>query len=1117
MSLAIHASNHLEPLVAQLALDLRATVVALQDPFEVLTVAVPSRGIERWVGLQLTREFGVLANVAWPFVGGALADAVAECAGETASAPGTPGWDADQLAFAVLAELPAFADDPDFSVVFQHIATDGSGGGFSPVTRRCWQLVQQIGSVLDRYATWRPNLVAQWDRGRDADAGAKWQSVLWRAVRRNLADRGIVPLYQQVARLASAQAPKQFATAPLFLVGLSQLPPVHLAALQAVARQRAVVLYALCPSEAYWADEQTKAQRRRRPASEALVIASEVHPLLLALGDLHQAFHRTLVELEADGEATVHTHFQAPVAVGAPTLLQQLQTDVLQGALPSGDLPAATDFSVRIHACATPTRQVEVLRDDLLDLLHRDPTLEWRDILVITPDMPTYAPLLTAILGEPVAERAVKQGMRPGARVAIPLAVSDQGLGAVNPVAEVMLRVLQLGNQRAAVSEIMQLAALAPLQRRFALADDACTLLRDTVLATGIHWGWHADHRADDHGQPRDSHQTWQAGLDSALLGQAFAHDNACWQGVVALPNSDSEEQEVVGNWAVALHQVYSVSQQLRAPRPMANWAVDLASAVTQLTAVAQPVAFLQHQVFDLLAQIADLAAGITAPFAADAVINLLESRLQGGGRQPALVSGKVTCCALVPLRSVPFAAVYLLGCDQASFPRAGVQPGFDLTAQQPEPGDRTSRKDDRASFLDAVLAARKYLRVLYTGRDAHTNAELPLAAPVAALLEALVPAVPGPAVAQAAARGQLLQIEPLQPFDTRLFRDSVAAPVCRSFDPALAEAAVRLTAAKPLPVVRLFAEGAAALPAADPPIATVSLAQLSAFFRDTAAAFLKRLGVHFADTPELPADDQPLSLDHLRAWHLRNDQLQALRRGEAPPTAAQLLRGAVPPGGLGAAAVADAELAAMDIFATYSAHCGDAAVGSLAVDVTLSVPDGAAARQVRLLGSVPAAGETIVHVSASKDKAKYHLALWLDHLAARATPGSAPRQALWFGSDRSTPLTLAPIASPDQARAWLGELVAVYLAGQCRPQPFWPEVSYLIATNAGESKLRAAWHGNSFNNIAGPADGPAVQALFGGDPPYAVGHPQAAETAALAALVWAPYCAHLAPAPGAA
>ena len=65
------------------------------------------------------------------------------------------------------------------------------------------------------------------------------------------------------------------------------------------------------------------------------------------------------------------------------------------------------DDSLQIHACHGRARQVEVIRDAILHLLERDPTLEPRDVIVMCPDIETFAPLIQATFG---AGRALDDG-----------------------------------------------------------------------------------------------------------------------------------------------------------------------------------------------------------------------------------------------------------------------------------------------------------------------------------------------------------------------------------------------------------------------------------------------------------------------------------------------------------------------------------------------------------------------------------------------------------------------------------------------------------------------------------------------------------------------------------
>ena len=72
------------------------------------------------------------------------------------------------------------------------------------------------------------------------------------------------------------------------------------------------------------------------------------------------------------------------------------------------------------------------------------------------------------------------------------------------------------------------------------------------------------------------------------------------------------------------------------------------------------------------------------------------------------------------------------------AFPRAQRPFGFDLIAQQPRPGDRSAREDDRYLFLEALLSARERLIITYVGQSIRDNTEMPPSVVVSELLDAL-------------------------------------------------------------------------------------------------------------------------------------------------------------------------------------------------------------------------------------------------------------------------------------------------------------------------------------------------------------------------------------------
>ena len=99
-------------------------------------------------------------------------------------------------------------------------------------------------------------------------------------------------------------------------------------------------------------------------------------------------------------------------------------------------------------------------------------------------------------------------------------------------------------------------------------------------------------------------------------------------------------------------------------------------------------------------------------------------------------LTGGVTFCALKPMRSIPSKVICLLGMNDRSFPRTSPQLSFDLMAQKPRLGDRSSREDDRYLFLETLISARERLYLSYVGQSIKDNSESPPSVLVSELMD---------------------------------------------------------------------------------------------------------------------------------------------------------------------------------------------------------------------------------------------------------------------------------------------------------------------------------------------------------------------------------------------
>jgi exodeoxyribonuclease V gamma subunit len=1053
------------------------------DPFTADVVAVPTRGMERWLtqhmsgilGAKPGESDGVCANVRFPSPHRLVLDAVATASGID---PEQDPWLRERSVWPLLAVVDACLGEPWLGGLTAYL------GAPEDEMRRSRRLsaVRHLAGLYDRYALHRPAMLEAWAAGRDTDAaggtlpgGSAWQAELWRRLRARIGLPGPAERRARAcARLAEDPAVLELPSR-LALFGLTRLPTGHHQILRALAAGREVHLFLLHPSPALWeavsaADETVPALRRAADGTTELsrnrLLASwgrdarEMQLVLRSAGEVADSDeHHDALDLESDP--------------GHPTLLGRLQADVradraAPGA-PLDDSPdaraplAPDDSSVVVHSCHGRVRQVEVLRDAILHTLEEDDTLEPRDIIVMCPDVESFAPLIQATFG--AAERAGET--EPGvaepesASTDLRVRLADRSLTQTNPVIAVISQLIELAGQRLTASEVLDLIDRAPVRRRFGLDDDDLTHLQDWISQSGIRWGLDAPHRAP-YKLDAVPEGTWSAGLDRLLLGVTMTEDGQrLFADVLPLDDVDSRSIELAGRLAELIVRLQDALDALSAHQPLAEWADAIAQAADALTATSGRDRWQRAELQRILDEMVRESAGAAPALAPAEAHAYLAARLEGRPTRANFRTGHLTVCTLMPMRSVPHRVVCLLGLDDGAFPRKAPRDGDDLMLADPHIGERDPRSEDRQLLLDALMAATERLIVTYTGNDERTNTPRPPAVPVGELLDAIDATVRCAENPAWAPRDQIVVRHPLQPFDPVNFEPAgLAGEQPWSFDRVALGGARALTGHRSAPAPFLTAP----LPTAGGRV--VDLADLVRFVEHPVRAFLRqRLGIVLRDGADEIADGLPIELDGLERWGVGQRLLEARLRGTDGGVAikAERARGMLPPGVLGVPAIKQLYPIVDAIAAEAGKLLGDGANGD-PVDVRVQLPDG------RLLNGTVAgiSGDLLLTTTFSRVAAKHRLAAWVRLLALTAAWPERPFAAATVGRGRGKDdvrvAGLGPLAeAPDDRRelAWdhLVRLIDLYDRGMREPLPIFCKTSaaYAEATGTGQDAEEAA------------------------------------------------------------
>lgn len=979
------------------------------DPLVPETLLVPSLGMQRWLQLELAREQGIAANLDFTLP----ASFVWQLAHRVfAEVPRDSAFDPEILAWRVLETLPRIRDLEGAALAANWKAADAAGR---------YELAWRVADVFDQYLNYRADWLRFWESGKCLGLGPDeaWQAALWRELAGSGEPHRARLLGELEQRLRQGSVPGL--PAQLAVFGVSSLPPMIWRLLTALGEHIDVNLFMLNPSQEYWG------QLRRGDAGEG------GHALLASLGQQGRDFINTV----AASGVNEPLQSQAFVQPQGPSVLAALQADLLtqqvRGIAERAPV-AAQDESLQVHVCHSALREVEVLHDQLLRQFEQHPDLMPDEVLVMCTDIQRYAPLIDAVF----ATRKLP--------AAIPYTIADRRLEVDEPLLRRFTELLALPGSRFEVERVLVLLEEPALRAQFDLEEADVPLIRRWCEQLHLRWGRDAGDRAR-RGLAADVPMTWRDALARLQLGFALPvgsaqGDDARFAGRVPMEAVLSVGQaQVMARLALLLETLLAWEQRLSVARSLADWADTLEGLLqaffADTTESRDALQHLRDAVLELRRQALRVPEVGAQPFAV--IRRWLQRQVKGMESRRGFLHGAVTFCAMVPMRSLPFRMIAVLGMDDGAFPRQQKPWPFDLMADNPAAGDRSRRQDDRYLFLETLLAARETLYLSYVGLsdvDGSVRPPSPVLAELLDQVRATVDLPDGPHFRQ-----RFVTEHALQPFSPLYFAGGGK----------LFSYSTRFAAASRLPGVANVAATPAFATALPPPpddLLTITPQRFERFLAHPQRFFLReRLGVHIPYGSEILSDEEPVELTDQRGLRQRLYQLDRV--------ALEGLRaeGLLPSGPWGAQLCGE-QAAQVEQVRRKVAALQATALEPLRVQVAV---DGVTFAGV--LEDVTTAG--LVRVSLeNKVFATDVLRLRFAHLllCASQPPGVELRSRL-IGLEGD--VEFGPVADARQA---LADFAAAYKEGLCWPLPLFRRASPAWVKKQDLGDARKAWEGNDYN-----------------------------------------------------
>lgn len=959
--------------------------------------------------MKIAQRHGICANVCFPypihFIHGLFKEMIPDLPDYSPYEPIIMAWD-------IMGIIPSLLDQAAFGAIRAYL----EGAEYD---LKQFQFSVRVAGLYDQYLLFRPDMILRWDRGADND----WQAILWRELVKKKGNVHRAALYDIFLRaMKNSRIPFRTVPERISIFGISALPPFHIHILHALSSVIDVNLFLMNPCREFWSDivsdrEMDRHITRRKSGD---MLPGELHletgnQLLASMGSLGREFFHMISDIPCEEVSD----FRDP---GQNSLLSAIQSDILnlrkRVKTDSHNIPVL-DNSIQVHSCHSPLREIEVLQDSLLAFIEDNPDVRPDDILVMIPDIESYAPFIQAVFSVP-----------PDDPRWLPFTIADKGILHESSLIETFLKLLDLTGSRFGVSRVLDVLDSDTVQSKFSLSEEDLELIHGWIRETGIRWGIDAQNK-EILDLPAYPWNTWRAGLDRMLLGYALpaSHEDELFMGIVPFQEIEGGNAEILGRFLQFTETLFHSMAILEGLKTLCEWEDSLHKILETFfsddEAYIRDMQAIRHVVQEL--QNIATCSGFTEKIGLDVIKAWLRQNLKERGFGTGFLTGGVTFCTILPMRSIPFKHICLIGMNDDSYPRKSFKLGFDLMAASLRIGDRSRRMDDRYLFLEAILSARQKLSISYVGQSMKDNSPRPPSVLVSELLDYIEEGF-GKHI-----RDAVVVRHRLQAFSPAYFSDSRKLFTYSTDNLRAAQSAVSGHKEKtPYIVSGLFEAG--------DEWKTIELESFCQFFSNPAKFLLRhRLGVTLSDDFIALDENERFELSKLEQYTIKQELVaRSLSDKEKPlqyPYPLMQASGKLPHGSPGLCCHEELCTSTGEFLRKLHPHIEGSLKEPIAVDISVH----GFHITGRIFNVTPSG---IVSYRPAKVKGRDRLSAWISNLVLnQLNEHSTTRQTVLVCEDRAF-----RYPAVEDADVYFSALLDIYWMGMRKPLHFFPDSSLIYA-----------------------------------------------------------------------
>jgi len=722
--LTIYRSNKAEWLAEILGQELRLNPPEITEEVNIIVSTWPS---SRWLGERLSIINNINALVKYPFPGTYLKRLVKRIIGIDPNEKDP--WEKNHLVWNILELLPELIKREDAKIIKSWLKKSKKEN--EQINLISWDLANHIAEMFDDYILYRPHIIKQWISKNKKNASSDisinknvvWQEILFNLLHEKInKDPFCIQVEKAIEVLKKDDISKIDYPKNLYIYGLSSLAPLQINLIQAFSKVINIKIYLISPCNDLWQRCEARRLQFRNtwntpPDKQWLLESPRLEAFLGRMGAEFQQLLEGSGEYQLGGR-NEEDIFSLTANIAAkkgnkPNILEQLQQELLSTKSETTLNKEKSDKSLLFLKSPGKYRQVELIRDHILQLFANNKKLQPRDVLIMTPQIDSYAPIFASVFNN--LNHDTTQ---------LPFVITDRSQEDKVGLIHFVLNLLEISASRLTASIFELLITNPALQKQQRISIEEASDITRGLQAAGFTWGLDSSERFGE-----EAHSLRWC-LERLLLGLVLPDDPINGIKDISPYSETISNTEFIKAWST-LSKLCNYIDEIRSKRSCKEWIKLITSLVKDLFGDGGQWAWEAQQLLTIVNSWGLITDNCELEIDCLVVKDIITKALSSTNGKFGHRTGKITISALEPMRAIPHQIIIVMGLESRTFPRIDNRRSFNLLERKRKLGDPNQYDKDRYSLLEAIISTRQNLLLSWNSKDEKTGEDLEPPSPI--------------------------------------------------------------------------------------------------------------------------------------------------------------------------------------------------------------------------------------------------------------------------------------------------------------------------------------------------------------------------------------------------